>query len=410
MIGSSLGVAALEEASRVDFARLRSSRHSRCLAAMEEAGLDVLILGRPGNVHWVSGARSLWTAGVRAFGPGAVVVRSTGSIHLLSVWDEGVPASIGREGLYGLSWNPLTLASSVAAIPGVADAATVGGDAMSPLFASLLTAVAPRARLVDGAGPMWAARRTKSADEVACLRIACAITEAGLEAMVSALRPGVRERELVGVFDERIASLGVTTPALEGICCVVGADGQMRQVPGDRILAAGDVIVLSPGALYAGYEGGLGRTWIVGEDGRGGDGWSRGRGSGGGGSGGGGNTGLSDLYRRWRVAFDRLLGTCRPEETGANLVGAWTSTGERLPSIPLIHGVGVGVEPPVVGLARLGEDAVLEAGMVLAVQGLVSEPGMGAVFGKETVLVGGIGGDQAEVLTRFGWGPLASKS
>jgi Xaa-Pro aminopeptidase len=311
--------------------------------------------------------------------------------------------------LYGLSWNPVTLASSVAAIPGVAEAATIGTDALSPLFASLLTAVAPRARLVDGAAPMWAARRIKSEDELACLRIACALSEAGLLAMVSALRPGVRERELVGVFDERIASLGVTTPALEGVCCVVGADGQLRQLPGDRALATGDVIVLSPGALYAGYEGGLGRTWIVGSgDGGGsGGGGSGGGGSGGGGSGGGG-MGLSDLYRRWRVAFDRLLGTCRPEETGANLVGAWTSTGERLPSIPLIHGVGVGVEPPVVGPFRLGEDAVLAAGMVLSVQGLISEPGVGAVFGRETILVGGMAGDQAEVLTRFGWGPLAA--
>jgi Xaa-Pro aminopeptidase len=356
---------------------------------MEEAGFDVLILGRPGNIHWISGARSLWTAGLRGFGPGAVVVRSTRSIHLLSVWDEGVPASIGREGLFGLSWNPMTLASWVASVPGVAEAATIATDAMSPLFASLLTAVAPNARLVDGAEAMWAARRIKSGDELVCLRIACAITEAGLDAMVSSLRPGLRELELVGVFDDRIASLGVTTPALEGICCVVGADGQLRQLAGDRTMAAGDVIVLSPGALYAGYEGGLGRTWIVGQ--------------------GDGGKGFSDLYQRWRVAFDRLLGICRPEETGANLVGAWTSTGERLPSIPLIHGVGVGVEPPVVGPARLGADAVLATGMVLAVQGVVSEPGVGAVFGKETVLVGGMAGDQPEVLTRFGWGPLGNE-
>jgi Xaa-Pro aminopeptidase len=63
----------------------------------------------------------------------------------------------------------------------------------------------------------------------------------------------------------------------------------------------------------------------------------------------------------------------------------------------------------VVGPARLGEDAVLAAGMVLAVQGLISEPGVGAVFGRETILVGGMAGDQAEVLTRFGWGPLAAE-
>jgi Xaa-Pro dipeptidase len=380
-----VGVAALEEGDRVDFGRLRSSRLARCLAAMEKRGVDVLVLGRPGNVHWVSGARSLWTAGLRGFGPGAVVVRATGSVHLLSVWDEGVPASIGQEGLYGLSWNPMTLASSVGAVPGVADATTIGTDGMSPVFARLLPVVAPRAVLVDGAEVMWSARRTKTADEVACLRTACAITEAGLEAMVEALRPGVRERELVGVFDERIASLGVTTPAMEGVACVAAADGQLRQLATDRVLAAGDVTVLSPGALYAGYEGGLGRTWVVGGEARSGP-------------------GAAGLYRRWRVAFDRLLAGCRPEETGANLVGAWTSTGERLPPVPLVHGVGIGVEPPLVGPGHLGEDVVLSAGMVLAVQGAISEPGIGTVFGKETVLVGG---DQPEVLTRFGWGPLA---
>jgi Xaa-Pro aminopeptidase len=313
---------------------------------MADAGLDVLVVGRPANVAYVTGARGLWTAGTRGFGPGAVVVRGTGDVHLLSVWDEGVPADIPHSHLYGLSWNPATLAARVAAVPGLAPDAVIGVDAMSPLWASLLPG-----RLVDASGVMWAARRIKSDEEVACVSAACAIAEAGLSAVVeAALRPRVSRGELVGAFDERIASLGVTTPSLD----VVWGDGDLR-----RLHAA---------VLFQGYEGGLGRTL----------GCSPGE------------------TERWQAAFDRLVDACRPGATGADLIAAWTSTGEDLPppSTPLVHGVGLGVEPPVIGAGiGAGDGAVLDAGMVLAVQGQV-----GSYFGKETVL---IHSDGPEVLTRF---------
>ncbi len=87
---------------------------------MERHGLDALMLGGVGNVRYVSGARQLGRAGVLPFAPVAVAVRSTGRVHLLSTWDEGVPPEIGCDELYGLSWNPANLLASLAAIPGVA--------------------------------------------------------------------------------------------------------------------------------------------------------------------------------------------------------------------------------------------------------------------------------------------------
>jgi len=277
-----------------------------------------------------------------------VVERASGDVHLLSVWDEGVPADIPHSHLYGLSWNPATLAARVAAVPGVTPEAVIGVDAMSPLWASLLPG-----RLVDASGLMWAARRIKSDEEVVRIREACAIAEAGLSAVVERTRrPGLSRGELMGAFDERIAALGVTTPSRD----VVRAE-------------VGDVVQLDAGVVRDGYEGGLGRTLGAHGDGS-----------------------------RWQVAMSRVVDACRPRATGADLVAAWTSMGEALPppSLPLAHGLGRGVEPPVIGASGLGGGEVLEPGIVLAVQGQV-----GSYFGRETVLIGPDGPDGPELLTRF---------
>jgi len=66
---------------------------------MDAAALEVLVLGRPANVRYASGARQLWRTGANPFAPLCVVVRATEKVHLLSSWDEGVPPEIGREDL-----------------------------------------------------------------------------------------------------------------------------------------------------------------------------------------------------------------------------------------------------------------------------------------------------------------------
>ena len=113
----------------------------RTLSAMADAGIDALILGREGNARFVSGAERLSLNGTRPFGPGCVVVRATANVHLLSTTDSGIPSEIGHDQLYPLSWNPMTIAGAVAAIPGMADAATVGVDGMTPMMEQLLGAV-----------------------------------------------------------------------------------------------------------------------------------------------------------------------------------------------------------------------------------------------------------------------------
>ena len=63
--------------------------------------------------------------------------------------------------------------------------------------------------------------------------------------------------------------------------------------------------------------------------------------------------------------MDALVAACRPGNTGADLYRAWESEGNPDSPVPLAHGLGLGAEPPLIGLGR-GRDAALDEGMVLA--------------------------------------------
>jgi Xaa-Pro dipeptidase len=238
---------------------------ARALDEMARRDVDVLVLGREANARFVSEATRLWLAGTRPFAPGCVVVRETGAVHLLSVTDFGVPSDIPAERLYPMSWNPATIMGEVAAIPGLANARRIGVDGLTPLFEQLFAATLPHAELADGETVMRAARTVKGAAEIAHIRAAIAVCEAAIGAAVDALHPGVRERELKGVFEERMCALGTTTPAFEGAFCVVDADAPIRRLVSGRLVAEGDLVAMSAGVLLDGWEASLARTWPCGE-------------------------------------------------------------------------------------------------------------------------------------------------
>ena len=203
-----------------DDAALRLARRSRVLAEMEAADIDVLVVGREGNARYVSGAPRLWTAGSRAFGPGCVLVRASGSVHLLSTWDEGIPDDIPHENLYGISFNAGNFLKVLQGIEGAATVRTVATDAMTPSAARLLPKAFPSAELIDGEPLLRRARRVKTSEEVDAIRASVRIAERALDEAAAALAPGVTERQLTGVFMEAMASAGVTTPANQDVAWI----------------------------------------------------------------------------------------------------------------------------------------------------------------------------------------------
>jgi Xaa-Pro dipeptidase len=376
--GLFVGMMALEDDARVDFARLRAERRAKVFSGMESHGLDAMMLGGVGNVKYVSGGRQLGRSGVLPFAPVAVAVWETARVHLLSTWDEGVPPEIGRDDLYRMNWNPANLAADLAKILGLGDARRVGTDGLTPMFGGLITGLVTKAELVDAGPVMMAARRIKTPGEITCLEVASAIAESALSAMEDALAPGVTERELLAIYHERIASLGAPMPPSESVCFATpsSAPVRFRHLASDRPVQDGELVVLAPGALYAGYEAGLARTRIAGNA----------------------TPRAADLASRCATGMDALISACRPGNTGADLYRSWEEAGNPDPGVPLAHGLGLGAEPPLIGLGR-GRDAVIDEGMVLSVQSWVTDEDIGGCLERGTVLVESAG---PSVLTRYG--------
>lgn len=346
-----------------DEAALRRERRSRALAEMEADGIDVLVLGREGNARYVAGVPRLWTAGSRPFTPGCVLVRSTGDVHLLSTWDEGVPDDIPHEHLYGITFNPMNMVEVLRGVAGAATAARVGTDSLTPMFAQLLPAAFPAAEIVDGDAAMRRARRTKTPAEVDELRASVAVTERCLRAAEQRLAAGVTERELAAAFMGEMARAGVTTPSTQDVARITSRKHPWARAERDT-LAAGDLVVLSVGVVRGGYTGELARSHAVG----------------------GGHGGLFDRLEQLRGA---LLAACRPGATGTDLLRAYRAAGIDPPPVPIARGLGLGFDVPIIA-ADLPDTAAgerLDPGVVFALTSYVWEPGLGAAITTDAVHV-----------------------
>jgi Xaa-Pro aminopeptidase len=355
---------------RPDDQTLRLDRRARVLAEMEAEGIDVLVVGREGNARYVSGAPRLWTAGSHPFGPGCVLVRSTGAVHLLSTWDEGVPEEIPHENLYGISFNRTTFLKVLQNIEGADSVRTVATDALSPSSAQMLPKAFPSAELVD-AGPMLRrVRQVKTPDEIDAIRGSVAVAEQSLAAALRALAPGVTERELTGVFMEAMCTHGVTTPTGQDVAWITSRQHPWHRTSRDEPVRDGDLVAFEGGVVLGGYAGDLGRTSVAGD-----------------------HPVDPELSTQWSELWDRLLAACRVGASFAGLLEAYDAAGVPAPPMPVARGLGLGFDLPLVthALPALAADQHVEAGMVLALTGYVWKEGVGALFGQEPILITPLG-------------------
>jgi len=346
---------------------LRRARRQRVLVEMEAADIDLLVVGREANARYVSGAPRLWTAGSRAFGPGCVLVRKTGAVHLLSTWDEGIPEDIPRENLYGISFNATNFISALKKIEGAATCRTVATDAMTPSSAQLLPAAFPSAELIDGEPLLRRCRRVKTNEEVESIRTSVRVAEQSLAEAVAALRPGVTERQLTAVFMEAMASAGVTTPASQDVAWITSRQHPWHRASRDTAVAPGDLVAFDAGVVVSGYVGELGRTYAVDA----------------------GSVIDAELHERSGELWDRLIAACRPGASLAGLLDAYSATGVAPPPMPVARGLGLGFDLPLVthALPRTASEQRLEVGMVLVLTAYIWKQGIGALYGEEPLVI-----------------------
>ena len=348
-----------------DAALLRAARRDRVLAEMEAAGIDILLTGREANARYISGVPRLWLAGARPFGPGCIFVRATGAIHVITTWDEGVPEDIPHENLHGITFNSQNTLAMLSGIDGAATARTVATDGLMPSTMKLLRAAFPAAELVDGEQVMRRARRIKTPDEVDAIRAAVRVAEDALAASAKAFAPGVTERQLTAVFMEAMASAGVTTPTTQDIGWITSRTHRWGRATRDSAVTPGDLVVFDAGVMRSGYVGEVGRTAAV-------DGLDS-----------------TPLLKRWDELWDRLLTACRPGATGTELLDAYSAVGEPPPPVPVVRGLGLGNDLPLVSsaLPRTAAEQKLEPGMVLALTAYVWQEGVGGIYGQEPLVI-----------------------
>lgn len=350
---------------RPDDAALRVARRERVLEQMAAADVDILVVGREANARYVAGVPRLWLAGTRPFGPGCVLVRETGAVHLMSTWDEGVPEDIPHEHLYGITFNAMNFVTALQGVEGASTAKRVATDAMNHGATKLLPPAFPNAELVDGEPLLAAARRVKLPAEVEAIRLAVGVAERACAAAMDALEPGVTEQHLTGRFMEHMAAEGVTLPSTQDVAWITSPEHPWRRASRGAAVGPDDLVAFEAGIIRDGYLGEVGRTRPASE-----------------------GVGRLLLARRNEL-FRRLLDACVPGAPASDLLDVYEAAGVAAPPMPVARGLGLGYDSPVVNqaLRRTASETRLEAGMVVVLSAFVWQEGVGAAFGQEPVVI-----------------------
>ncbi|MBA8793117.1 methionyl aminopeptidase [Friedmanniella endophytica] len=125
---------------------------------------------------------------------------------------------------------------------------------------------------------MFGSRRrieVKRPDQLRAMRRAGLVVARALSAVAAELRPGITTAELDAVAAQVIASAGAQPSFLDygavdghggfaGVTCLSVNSEVVHGVPGDRVLAEGDLISVDCGAIVDGWHGDAARTLPVG--------------------------------------------------------------------------------------------------------------------------------------------------
>ncbi|HEY1642399.1 MAG TPA: Xaa-Pro peptidase family protein [Streptosporangiaceae bacterium] len=226
-------------------------------------------------------------------------------------------------------------------------------------------------------------RMVKDDAELALLTRACAITDAAFAELLGQIRPGRTERELAIALEHAMTDHGADGLAFDSIVAS-GPNGAIpHHAPGDRVLAAGDLVTIDCGARLGGYHADMTRTVALGEPAA----WQR------------------EIYDVVAAAQLAGVAAARPG-TGAgeldavarDLIGD-AGYGEFF-GHGLGHGVGLEVhEAPIIGHGRTG---TLMDRVPVTVEPGIYLPGQGGVRIEDTLVIRADGSGTAapaEILT-----------
>lgn len=109
----------------------------------------------------------------------------------------------------------------------------------------------------------------KTPEQIDGMRRAGLVVGETLELLAKHVAPGVTTRELDGIAEDNIRGSGATPSFLgyhgfTGSICVSVNDEVVHGIPGDRLLATGDVVSIDCGAIVDGWHGDAAFTMVIG--------------------------------------------------------------------------------------------------------------------------------------------------
>jgi Xaa-Pro aminopeptidase len=316
-------------------------RVERALEVARHAGADALLASHPSSVAWLTGYAAEIETGPNPFALSPLVVLADGARMLVVSEDEAeAAAETGCDVVAypGFGLGPVDPVGGAAR----ALARALEGRRVAVEAGSLPAALAAGLDQVDVTAALAAERAVKDADEIARVRAAIALCDAGQRAAREAARAGATELDVwaaVRAAIERAA--GARVPLLADL--VSGPrTADVGGPPGGRELRDGDLVLVDLVPRRDGYWGDSCATVAVGEPGE----TARAR------------------HRAAREALARGVEAVRPGVRAGDL-DALVRSGLDYPH-HTGHGIGAAwhEEPRIVP----GAETMLEAGMVVALE------------------------------------------
>jgi Xaa-Pro dipeptidase len=371
-----------------DMVRLRGDRQAKIQAQLEAQDIDGLVLLGSAGVAYATGADSPGEDSGRAglFRPVAIVARGESQPHLYTAYWDGVPSELPPDHVHGPLFPDLDdgiTEFAEALHRHVRLGARLGVDEQThPMLRALHDY-----EWSDASNVLGAAKILKTADEVSAIRAAQRLTELAMESARAALRPGLRQTDLSGIFLRRLFELGATANAIDPIWQVMAptrakgpwtihGDLAYPTSTTDRILREGDVIWVDAGICHRGYASDFGRTWLTSAHPSPTD-------------------RQASQFQRWRIIVDAARDILKPGvsalELGRAAIAANDGMRPWLEHFYLAHGIGTdSAEMPLVG-TDLGEafDAslIMSPGMVLVFEPVIWDDGFAGYRSEDIVAV-----------------------
>jgi Xaa-Pro aminopeptidase len=339
-----------------------SDRLERCRGLLARLRLDGVLVTDPEDVRYLSGFRGADAT--------LVVGKDVALLCTDARYWEQVRKEVSAAELSEVTSRPL-LAHSVAEVARVLG----GGARLGYQGGHLSHASYRRLRRLHGGGlrdvgqSVTLLRAVKDEAEIAVMRRAAAVTDEALGLVVGRGLVGRSERDVAWDLQAEYHRLGAEGEAFPAIVATGDHGAQAHALPGERVIRAGELVVIDTGARVDGYCSDITRTYAA-----------------------GGPSG--ELRRLYEVVLEaQFAGLAavragahgqRDVDAAARAVIDAAGYGDRFG-----HGTGHGVgrevhEAPALGRTR-GDR--LEAGMVCTVEPGVYVEGLAGVRIEDTVLV-----------------------